>query len=239
MHHNFLFDLDMTLLDFHASERKALEIVITECGLEFTEDCYDHFKAYNKALWLELEKGTISRTELFTMRFNDLIQNCGGDITKFDALKINDEFIYTMSVNGILMDGALEFAKKIKEEINDSRIYIISNGATVNATGRIKSTGLDKYIDGVYISEALGVNKPSVEFFDICLKDIDEPKGSCIVIGDSLTSDMLGAKNASLRSVWFMPQGDIGKAISTYDIDYCAASFNELFAILSKWAEQN
>ena len=239
MHHNFLFDLDQTLLDFHASERKALEIVVTKHGLMFHEDIYRRFKEYNKSLWLELEKGTISRTELFTMRFNDLIQNCGGDITKFDALKINDEFIYTMSVNGILMDGALEFAKKIKEEIQYSRIYIISNGATVNATGRIRSTGLDKYIDGIYISEALGVNKPSVEFFDICLKDIGEPKGSCIVIGDSLTSDMLGAKNASLRSVWFMPQGDIGKAVSAYNIGYCASSFDELFAILSKWAEHN
>ena len=69
MHHNFLFDLDMTLLDFHASERKALEIVATECGLKFTEDCYNHFKAYNKALWLEIEKGTITRTELFIRRF--------------------------------------------------------------------------------------------------------------------------------------------------------------------------
>ena len=27
MHHNFLFDLDQTLLDFHASEYKALGIV--------------------------------------------------------------------------------------------------------------------------------------------------------------------------------------------------------------------
>ena len=53
-HNNFLFDLDQTLLDFHASERIALEIVVIRNGLEFSEDIYTRFKAYNKSLWLEL-----------------------------------------------------------------------------------------------------------------------------------------------------------------------------------------
>ena len=68
MHNNFLFDLDQTLLDFHASEYKALEIVLTRNDLIFTDEVYQAFKATNKSLWLELEKGTITRTELFTKR---------------------------------------------------------------------------------------------------------------------------------------------------------------------------
>lgn len=236
MHNNFLFDLDQTLLDFHASERKALEIVIKANGLGFQEEDYVHFKAYNKSLWLELEKGTISRTELFTLRFTDLIKRCGGDISKIDPLKINSEFINTMAVNGVQMEGALEFVKRLKNGIEDSRIYIVSNGATVNAEGRIKSTGLDQYIEELFISESMGVAKPSVEYFDMVLEKIGEPKESCIVIGDSLTSDMLGAKNASLCSVWFMPEGDIEGAVSAYNIDYCASSFDELYDILKRWS---
>lgn len=236
MHHNFLFDLDQTLLDFHASERKALEIVIKANGLCFREEDYVHFKAYNKSLWLELEKGTISRTELFTLRFTDLIKRCGGDTAKIDPLTINSEFINTMAVNGVPMEGALEFVKRLKADIEDSRIYIVSNGATVNAEGRIKSTGLDMYIEELFISESMGVAKPSVEYFDMVLDKIGEPKESCIVIGDSLTSDMLGAKNASLCSVWFMPEGDIEGAVSAYNIDYCVSSFDELYDILKRWS---
>lgn len=235
MHHNFLFDLDMTLLDFHASERKALEIVITESGLKFTEDCYDHFKAYNKALWLELEKGTITRKELFIRRFTDLFEYCEGDHTGLDPLEVNDRFIYTMSQNGVLMDGALEFMIKLKETIKDARCYIVSNGATINAEGRIKSTGLDKYLEKVYVSEWMGVTKPDKEFFDMVLEGVGEPKETCIVIGDSLSSDMLGAKNAALTSVWFMPSGDVEEAMKTYDIDYCASSFDELLQVLTTW----
>ena len=227
MHRNFLFDLDQTLLDFHASEYKALGIVLQANSLSFSDEIYQAFKAYNKSLWLELEKGTITRTELFTKRFLDVFSR---------PLEVNDDFIRTMSVNGVLMDGALEFVGKLKENIPHARIYIASNGATVNAKGRIASTGLDRYIDGLFISEEMGATKPDAAFFDICLAQIAEPKSSCIMIGDSLSSDMLGAKNASLDSVWFMPSGDIEAAMAAYDIKYCASSFDELFEVLKRWS---
>lgn len=236
MRSNFLFDLDQTLLNFHASEHVALEIVIKANGLNYSDDIYTSFKAYNKALWLELEKGIITREELFTLRFNDVITRCGGEGRGLDPLKINTEFIRTMSENGVLMEGSLEFVKKVKEEIPDSRIYIVSNGATINAKGRIASTGLDKYIDDIFISEDMGVTKPAVEFFDMVLDSIKAPKESCIVIGDSLSSDMLGAKNAGLDSVWFMPTGDVEAAVKDYEINYCALSFDELYEVLWGWS---
>ncbi len=237
MHHNFLFDLDQTLLDFHGTERKALETVITSKGLKFTDDCYEHFKEYNKYLWLELEKGTITRTDLFVRRFTDIFEYCEGECSKPDPLKVNSEFIYAMSQNGILLDGAYDFMLKLKHAVKDARCYVITNGATINAEGRLRSTGLDKFFEKVYISEWMGVNKPSKEFFDIVLEGVGEPKDSCIVIGDSLTSDMLGAQNASLTSVWFMPQGNIDSEKEKYNIDYVASSYEELLKVLSAWAE--
>lgn len=236
MRSNFLFDLDQTLLNFHASEHIALEKVIKANGLNYSDDIYHTFKAYNKSLWLELEKGSITREELFTLRFNDIISRCGGAGRGLDPLKINSEFIRTMSENGVLMEGSLEFVKRVKEEIPSSKIYIVSNGATINALGRIKSTGLDTYIDDTFISEDMGVTKPSVEYFDRVLNSISASKESCIVIGDSLSSDMLGAKNAGLSSVWFMPSGDVEASVKEYEIDYCASSFDELFGVLKNWS---
>ena len=236
MHHNFLFDLDQTLLDFHASEYKALGIVLRDNGLSFSDKIYQAFKEYNKALWQELEKETITRQELYIKRFQYIFSQCEGDSANLDPLRINSDFIKTMSVNGVLMDGALEFIGKVKDNISNAKIYIVSNGATINAKGRMASTGLDKYIDYLFISEDMGVAKPDTAFFDICFERIAEPRSSCILIGDSLSSDMLGAKNASIDSVWFMPSGDIEKAMTEYDIDYVAASYEELYSILEKWS---
>ena len=125
----------------------------------------------------------------------------------------------------------------LNEEIEDARCYVVSNGATINADGRIKSTGLDKYLEKIYVSEWMGVSKPSPEFFDIVLEGVNEPKETCIVIGDSLTSDMLGAKNAGIDSVWFMPEGDIESSMSAYNINYCASSFDELLEVLKDWTK--
>ena len=236
MHHNLLFDLDQTLLDFHASEYIALGTVLRKNGLSFSDEIYQAFKTVNKSLWLELEKGTVTRTELFTKRFLDVFGRCEGDASGLDPLNVNDDFIRTMSVNGVLMDGALDFVKRIRSGIADARVFIASNGATINAKGRIASTGLDRYIDGLFVSEDIGETKPSAAFFDICLKQIGEPAESCIMVGDSLSSDMLGAKNASLKSVWFMPSGDVEKAVKEYDIDYCASSFGELYDVLMEWS---
>ncbi len=235
MHHNFLFDLDQTLLDFHASEYIGLKQVITANGCEFSDEVYHYFKARNKELWLELEKGTISRPELFETRFRLVFGKCGADTSGMDLLKINDDFITEMSKNGVLMDGSLEFLGKLKENVEGARIHIVSNGATRNAVGRIRSTGMDRYLDEIFISESIGRTKPSADFFEFVMDKTGDPKDSYIVIGDSLTSDMLGAKNASLKSVWFMPQGDVAKAVKEYDIDYCASSYGELYDVLCGW----
>ncbi len=236
MRNIFLFDLDQTLLDFHASEHKALEIVLTSSGLPFSEEIYKQFMARNKSLWLELEKGTISRKELFAARFNYVFEKCGGEHLGLDPLKVNSDFILTMSQNGVLMDGASDFLSKLKSTVEGARIYVLTNGATVNAEGRLRSTGLDRLIDGLFVSESMGVSKPSAEYFDICLREIGADKDSCIMVGDSLTSDMLGAKNASLCSVWFMPAGNIEEAVSAYNIDFLASSFDELYDVLLNWS---
>lgn len=235
MHLNLLFDLDQTLLDFHASEHLALKEVMEANGQDFSEERYRFFKQVNKSLWLEFEKGMITKSELFEKRFRLLFEECGCDTGSMELLKINDSFIDCMSQNGVLMDGALAFLRNIAENIPNARIYIITNGAEHNALGRIASTGLDRYVNKVFISETLGTAKPSREFFDIVKKTIAEPDESFIVIGDSLTSDMLGAQNAGLASCWFMPEGDTAAAVKEYDIDFTASSFDELYDIIKSW----
>ena len=236
-HLNFLFDLDQTLLNFHASEYIALKIIVTQNGFDFSEQLYEYFKTRNKELWLELEKQNITRQELFETRFKLLFEKCGADTNKMNLLKINSDFINEMARNGVLMDGALDFVKKINSQIANARIYIITNGAVVNAQGRLESTGLNQYIKETFVSEAMAYSKPAKEYFDIVLNKIAEPKKNCIVIGDSLSSDMLGAKNAGLTSCWFMPQGEIEKYMKEYDIDYKADNFEELFEVLKAWAK--
>ena len=123
MHHNLLFDLDQTLLDFHASEHLALKNIMERNNLVFTEEYYNFFKQTNKMLWLEFEKGDITKKDLFELRFKRLFEEYGCDTDMLDLLNINSDFIDCMSQNGVLMDGALDFLKKIASDLPDARIY--------------------------------------------------------------------------------------------------------------------
>lgn len=236
IHRNLLFDLDQTLLDFHASERIALKTVMQQNDVVFTQQRYDSFKQINKSLWLDFEKGAISKPELFVTRFRRLFEECGCNTKKIDLVKINSSFIDCMSQNGVMMEGSKDLLKKILENIPDAKIYIITNGVTRNAMGRINSTGLNDYISRVFISDTIGASKPSLDYFNYVKNAVGEPDESYLVIGDSLTSDMLGAKNANLASCWFMPNGDIQQAMKEYKINYKATCFDELYDVINKWS---
>ena len=84
----------------------------------------------------------------------------------------------------------------------------------------------------------MGVTKPDAAFFDHIFEKIGEPKVSYIMIGDSLSSDMLGAKNASIESVWFMPTGNIEERMKEYDVNYSASTFEKLYEVLEKWSKK-
>ena len=54
----------------------------------------------------------------------------------------------------------------------------------------------------------MGFNKPDRRFFDACFAAIPgfDP-AAALMVGDSLTSDIRGGRDAGLRTCWFDPKG--------------------------------
>ena len=59
----------------------------------------------------------------------------------------------------------------------------------------------------MFISEIVGVNKPDKVFFDRCFAQIPgfDPQ-KALIVGDSLSSDIKGGKNAGIRTCWVNPK---------------------------------
>ena len=86
------------------------------------------------------------------------------------------------------------------------RMYIVSNGTAKIQYSRIAGADIGKYFDGIFISEEIGYDKPDRAFFSYCFSQIpDFSREESVIVGDSLTSDMLGGRNAGVRTVWFNP----------------------------------
>ena len=194
-----LIDIDNTLLDFHKSAKASMKKSFERLGLEF-KDCYfDTFTVVNDSLWLEIEKGNLTRQQLFKIRFNTVFKSL--DIS-CDGTVCEDYFRENLKDFAFPIDGAIEILEYLTKKY---RLYAASN-ANVYAEqiNRLKLANMLGYFKDVFISQQIGYQKPDREFFNACLERMDVlNKEEIVMIGDSLTADIQGGKNFGIKTVWF------------------------------------
>lgn len=199
---NVLFDLDDTLFDFHKAEKIALTKTLVHFGIDPTEETLALYSTINAAHWKRLELGEISREEVKVGRYRELFETIG---VECDPVKATAYYESMLAIGHYFMPGAPELLEELYRKY---RLYIVSNGTAKVQEGRIGSSGIAKYMDGIFISQILGTNKPDKQFFDICFAEIpDFSLSETVIIGDSLSSDIKGGINAGITTVWFNPKG--------------------------------
>lgn len=218
-----LFDLDETLMDFKKAEDNAISLLLDKYGVSPTRENKTLYSKINKSKWNSLEKGEITRSRLFVSRFEEFFDVLG---IVADAVKANDEYLSFMAQGRFVFDGAEDVCRELSK---DYKMYIITNGSKKAQDGRLKDLPLTDYFDGIFISEEIGFDKPYAEYFDYVFAHIDEKdKSKCLVIGDSLTSDIAGAVNYGIDSCW-LNRGEYRQSPATYQI----RGLDELFCILN------
>ena len=121
-----------------------------------------------------------------------------------DIQKINEDYVECLSRCGFVTHGALALCKSLHGRCG---LYIATNGLRKAQEGRLERSGLKPYIDGMFISDTVGFQKPAKEYFEYIFKTLQiEDKGDVIMLGDSLTSDMQGGKNAGITTCLFDPK---------------------------------
>lgn len=199
-----LFDVDRTLLDFKKSEQIALENALEAFSFSYSEEIRARYEAINRYYWGEFEKGRMEKSQILSARFDDLFHEFGflGDSVVFDRYYRNE-----LSKIAELIDGADKLLIYLKEK--GYRIFYVTNGTREVQWPRLKKSGLEKLADGIFISEEIGFQKPEKTYFKIVFSQIpDFQKEEAIIIGDSLTSDILGGVNMGIDTVWYNPEGE-------------------------------
>lgn len=224
---NVLFDLDDTLFDFHKAEKIALTKTLVHFGIDPTEETLALYSTINAVHWKRLELGEISREEVKVGRYRELFKTIG---VECDPVKATAYYESMLAIGHYFMPGAPEL---LEELYGKYRLYIVSNGTAKVQEGRIGSSGIAKYMDGIFISQILDANKPDKQFFDICFAEIpDFLLSETVIIGDSLSSDIKGGINAGITTVWFNPKGIEND--SDIKPDYTINELSEVPGLLSQ-----
>ena len=222
----FLFlDLDDTILDFHKAEHIALGKTFRGFGLEPTEEVMSRYSLINKAHWERLERKELTREQVLVGRFAVLFGEYGIDV---DPTLCARTYENNLSIGHYFLPGAYEAVERLSKKY---KLYLASNGTAKVQAGRLESANISHFFRGIFISQEIGANKPDISYFNGCfarIPDFDVSKS--MIVGDSLTSDILGGKNAGMKTCWVNPTGK--PANPDIQPDYEIPSVTQLEALL-------
>ncbi len=211
-----LWDIDGTLLDFQVAEKHAIHACFEKLGLgECTDAMLEDYIEINAGYWRGLERGELTKPQVLVGRFEEFFGKYGIDVAAAPAF--NEEYQIRLGDTICFCENGLETVKELKGQVLQ---YAVTNGTKTAQERKLTESGLEKLLDGVFISEIIGIEKPMEGFFDKVFQEIgDFRKEEMMIVGDSLTSDIQGGNNAGIVTCWYNPAGKERPANLRVDYD--------------------
>ena len=224
-----LWDIDDTLLDFQRSEAYGIRACFAEIGFHGCDEAMlARYSAINRRHWEALERGEMTKPEVLVGRFRCFFETEG--IACPDVEAFNRSYERKLGEHFFENERSLELCRRLKGRV---RQYVVTNGAEPVQKNKLKYSGLGECMDGAFISDEIGAEKPTMGFFEHVFAQIGRPEpGTCMIVGDSLTSDMRGGNNAGLICCWYNPRGK--ENASDVRVDYEIRSIWEVERLLAE-----
>ena len=222
-------DSDNTLLDFDAYIRQTMREGFAHFGLKPYEPYMEAvFHRENGKLWRQIEQGTLTFRELEEIRWNNVFRALNID---FDGQVFEKYFRAALYDSAIPVDGAMELLEALHGKYP---LAVASNGPYDQQLHRLELAGMKRYFDWFFVSERLGVSKPARAFFDGAFAALNDgceaaiaPK-DCVIIGDSLTSDMAGGRQYGMKTCYYRRPG----AAEGTDVTWQVTDLRQIPALL-------
>ncbi len=222
-----LWDIDDTLIDFKSSERMALKKCFKQFGIVLGDEDVEIYSEINRHYWELLIHGKIEKATMLNRRFEDFTQQLSLDI--IDCEEVNNLFQVALGDYAVMVKDAYDVCEHLKKS---KKQYAVTNGTAVAQNKKLHNTGLGELFDGIFISDEVGYEKPDARFFQFVFSEISNFKHEdAIMIGDSISSDMVGANNAGIDCCWFNPNGNVN-INSSVQINYEIVKLKDLLDIV-------
>ncbi len=222
-----LWDVDGTLLDFKAAEKAAVQALFREFSLgECTDEMVRRYSQINEVFWQRLERNELTKPQILVGRFEQFFSEIG--IPASLAPAFNDRYQLVLGDTIVFRDDSISIVRSLQGKVKQ---YAVTNGTVTAQNKKLTVSGLKDLLDGAFLSEGVGAEKPNMAFFDTVF-DVIRPTdlSKILIIGDSLTSDIRGGNNAGIRTCWYNP--DRLPARPGYNIDYIISDLREVPEII-------
>ncbi len=226
---HLFFDLDHTLWDFEKNAEETIHTLYHEFKLaqfsQFTStDFYQKYSQINHRMWRQFHEGKITQQQLRTGRFEQTLTKLGLTPEQIPA-GLSEAFTTLCPTKTAVFPYTYEVLAYLQRKYT---LHIITNGFKEVQQIKMKASVLLPYFTEVITSECVNCAKPDKKIFDHALDRAQVNARDCLMIGDSLEADMLGARNAGIDHVYFNPAKKRHHAKVTYEI----SCLSELMRVL-------
>lgn len=222
------FDLDHTLWDYECNARETLHELHTSFelgkrGVRF-EDFHRRFSEVNVALWQQYDRGIIANDVIRTQRFKRVLEHFFIDDDSLNE-SLSHEYLYGCPKKKKLVPHAKEILEYLS---GNYAMTVVTNGFEEIQAVKLLSGNITHYFDHVITSQKAGHKKPAREIFEYALSVNNLQCHDVIMIGDNLVTDIGGARNARIDTVFYNP----GAISHREEVDHEIRCLSELQGIL-------
>jgi len=192
-----MFDFDNTLTDFHEASLLSFEQTFKDYELKYDPDYYKVYEKVNAKIWDQFERKLITTEDIRKQRFKLFFEEI--KLENIDGYEFNAQYLSNIVQFTTIRPEVVSLLKKLRQNY---KLSIITNGLKEVQRARLDKCGITDLFDSIIVSDEIGVAKPDKLFFDYTMKSISTKidKNKILVIGDSLKSDIAGAKLYKLKS---------------------------------------
>lgn len=213
----YLFDLDDTLMDFAETEKFAFTNVFAANGFpNGLIDYRDSYRAISTVLWEDLEQGRTTLADLKTERFKRLFLQHSIEL---DATAFGQAYLDNLGKEVHVIEGVEDMLARL----DDARVAVVTNGFNDVQLARIAASPLNKTFEAIFTSEKIGFQKPQAEIFQHVFQALQlTDKSRVLMVGDSLSSDILGGNHFGIDTCWYNPHRKTNNTTAkpTYEIHH-------------------
>ena len=200
------FDLDETLICHSAPVMEQLQMLCHQHLTDLSEDRWKDFERYLMTnvgeLWNNIAAHSGRCEAEFVQIFREGLDSAGQDAAQAEAL------IEAFIASVVDSTGPAEGAFEVLDKLADAGIAtgIITNGFSFLQKRKILAHGLGERVRVVMTSEDAGVHKPDARIFQSAMAPLGAAAADCWHVGDNYDKDIVGACNAGLKGVLYVPE---------------------------------
>ena len=229
-----IFDVDDTLLDFYPAFLTAQRNIAENLGIEPSKE---YLETDEKCGWKAWDECSLDKTyekdvqENYHMYYYQYLRKHFEYLLEaykkeYDVQELVDCYLKSISSSKVMKESdTLSVYTKLSQKY---KLVLATNG--IEKMQKERLFDFLPYTYRLYISEAIGFIKPTEDFYNYIISDLKCRLDECLMIGDSITNDILGAKAIGMDVCYYNSKRK--RKPDNILVDYEVNSINELVQIL-------